>query len=70
MKNNKFLDYQKNDIEIYSKTKKNIKTAIKYAKKLNKYSQEGHPKAKIYELNPYTNVYELIENIFKFKNNN
>ena len=59
--------YQKNDSEIFSSIKNNIQQAIENAKKLDKFEKENNPNSPLYELNPYTDVYKLIEEILKFQ---
>jgi hypothetical protein len=58
-----FINYEKGNISTYQKTKSKLQNAINNAKKMNKIIQEGHPNSKIYELNPYTDIYKLIEKI-------
>jgi hypothetical protein len=63
---NKHLNgYQKNDYELYTKTKDNLSTAIKNAKEANK----KHVNIDLIsrKSNPSTNVYELIEYLLSLR---
>lgn len=62
-KEKKYINYEKANASTYQTTKFKIETAIRNAKKMNKIIKEGHPSSKIYELNPYTDIYKLIEKI-------
>jgi len=64
------FDYSKKDYETFNKIKDKTEIAIANAKKVNKVITEGHPNSKIYELNPYTDVYKLIAELLPFKKNN
>ena len=59
---------KKADKEIYEKVKDKIPQAITNAEKVRKYKIESSPpNYKIYELNPYTDVDELLKAIDKIK---
>jgi hypothetical protein len=60
-----YIDYDKSDKRIYKKVKDNIPKAVFGAKRVRKYQHEANPGSKIYEMNPYTNVDELLESIDK-----
>ena len=64
------FDYYKSDYDTFNKIKDKTETAIANAKKVNKFIMEGYPNSKIYELNPYTDVYKLIEELLSFKIHN
>lgn len=59
----RYFDYKKNDDKIYEYLKIKTKVAEKHAKKVRKFQKETNPGHKIYRLNPYTNVDELINSI-------
>lgn len=62
----KFI-YEKKDNEIYSKIKNKTCNAISNSKKLAHYERTGSGGKPIYELNPYTDVYKLVELILTYK---
>lgn len=67
MKHKHNFNYEKKDKEIYSKIKWYTDCAIKNAKRLNEYELTGAGGKPIYELNPYTDVYKLVELILKYR---
>ena len=70
LKNKNYINYEKGSINIYSQTKNLLQTAILNAIKIQKYQISGNPNGTpIYDLNPYTNLNELIEKIKKFEIN-
>ena len=42
-------------------------TAVEHAQRARKFQLDANPTSKIYEINPYTNVDELLESINKLK---
>ncbi len=68
MKHDCNFEYEKNNKKVYDYIKGNTNFAKNNAIKLNKYSAEGDPNAKIYELNPYTNIFKLLKSMDKFWN--
>lgn len=69
LKSSGYIDYNKSDKNIYNKLKDNIPAAVGRAKKVRNYQHEAYPNAKIYEMNPYTNVDELLKAIDKIGEN-
>lgn len=63
LKNKSYMNYEKNDETIYDSIKDRTRTAMTHARKVRKYQCEANPAYKIYELNPYTNVDELLKAI-------
>jgi hypothetical protein len=57
-------EYNKTDIEIYSKTKANLNWAIKNSKKVEEYHQESSVD-NVRFCEPYTEVYKLLEKIIQ-----
>lgn len=60
-----YIDYEKNDRTTFEKIKSKTPVACTHAGRVRKYQDEANPNSKIYELNPYTNVDELLESIEK-----
>jgi len=61
------IGYEKSDQETYSKTKCKIAVAKKNAENCRKYQFDGNPaNTQVYEMNPYTNIDELIKAIEVF----
>ena len=56
--------YEKN-CNIYKEINKNTNTAIKNAKKLEKFQTKNHKNLQMVEVNPYTEMHKLIEEIKK-----
>ena len=56
--------YEKN-YNIYKEINQNTNTAIKNAKKLKKFQTKNHKNLQMVEVNPYTEMYTLIEEIVK-----
>lgn len=56
-----FDKYDKGDKGIYQKVKDNVMIAFERAKRVRSYQDAANPGEKIYRLNPYTNVDELME---------
>ncbi len=56
--------YEKNR-NIYKEINKNTNTAIKNAKKLEKFQTKNHKNLQMVEVNPYTEMHKLIEKIIK-----
>jgi hypothetical protein len=65
LKSKGYMNYEKNDETIYDAIKDRTITAVTHAKKVRKYQHEANPGCKTYELNPYTNIDDLIEAIHK-----
>jgi hypothetical protein len=59
--------YEKNDPDIYNKTRERIETAIEYSKKACKMHLENRVKILSKESNPSTMVFQLIEKINKYR---
>ena len=56
-------DYKEGDINIYNKTKDYLLIAKKNAPKLRKQVRLNNPTSKIYDLNPYTDIDILINEL-------
>lgn len=65
LKNKDYIDYEKNDRTTYEKIKDKTTVAVTHAVRVRKYQHEANPNSKIYEMNPYTNVDELLVSIKK-----
>ena len=65
IRNKGYIDYKKNDRTTYKKIKSKTATACTHARRVRKYQDEANSNTKIYDLNPYTNVDELLEAIEK-----
>ncbi len=60
----KYIIYSKNQEDVYNKIKNNLPDAILNARKLKKHHMNSAPQnSKIYNLNPYSNLDELIDQI-------
>ncbi len=69
MKKKKYIDYSKSSLEIFDFTKDKLSTAITHARRIKVHQKKVNPESTpIYEYNPYTNLDELIEEIFKLQN--
>ena len=67
LKNKGYIDYEKNDRTTYEKIKDKTPVAVTHAVRVRKYQHEANPDSKIYEMNPYTNIDELLDSINKIK---
>lgn len=65
LKNKGYIDYEKNDRTTYGKIKDKTPVAVTHAVRVRKYQHQANPDSKIYEMNPYTNVDELLDSINK-----
>ncbi len=59
----KYLDYRKNDKKLFSYLMPQLEVAKERANKIRRYQEKENKGRHIFELNPYTNVDELIESI-------
>ena len=67
----KYLNYDKTDSNLYATIKNRTEEACKRAKRLRQTSERNNPtKMMPYELNPYTNVDELLDAILKLRDGN
>jgi len=70
LKDKNHIDYSKGSTDIFQKTKTKLDIAMKNAKSIQKYQRSSNPKGtKVYELNPYTNIDILIEQIISLQEN-
>jgi len=60
-----YINYKKSDGTIYDSIKERTETATANARKVRKYQSGANPNIEVYELNPYTNVDELLDAIKK-----
>lgn len=60
---NYIIDYEKSDKIIYNKIKDKTEKAITHAGRIRTHQVTANPACKIYDLNPYTNVDELLKAI-------
>lgn len=68
LKNKHSIDCSKSIENLYELTKEMLNTAISNAKQLVLAQKSAYPeKTPIYEKNPYTNLYELIDDLKKFQ---
>ncbi len=65
---NYIANYNKADKNIYELIKDRIETAKENAERLNRNSLENNPGKRIFELNPYTNIHELLKDLEDFYN--
>jgi hypothetical protein len=65
IKSKSYIDYKKSDETIYDSIKERTQTAATNAGKVRKYQSGNNPNLEVYELNPYTNVDELLDSIKK-----
>ncbi len=66
LKENGITKYEKSDTTIFPILEDHIQTAKKRAKKMNSTTIKGSYNSEPYKLNPYTNVYMLLDAIDKF----
>lgn len=66
LKENGITKYEKSDTTIFPILEDHIQTAKKRAKKMNNTTRKGSYNSEPYKLNPYTNVYMLLDAIDKF----
>ena len=65
---NNYINYHKDSQDIYIKTRDKIDTAIKNAIQLQKNQIKGNPEGTaVYLFNPYTNINELLDAIYKLQ---
>lgn len=67
LKKNGYNDYDKSDKNIFDRIKNKTTAAVEHAQRARKSQLDVNPKSKIYEMNPYTNVDELLESINKIR---
>lgn len=67
LKNKKYLDYDKADESLYYTVKGKTGVAVGNAGRVREYQEKNNPGRPIYELNPYTDFYELLGAINKLK---
>ncbi|UCH96309.1 MAG: RloB domain-containing protein [Candidatus Aminicenantes bacterium] len=67
LKSKSYIDYKKSDETVYDSIKNRTVTAAANARKVRKYQSEANPNHEIFNLNPYTNVDELLEAIKKIR---
>ncbi len=60
---NHFPDYQKGDKRLFERIKDKTSTAESRAKRSRQAMKKANPGARVFEINPYTNVDELLESI-------
>lgn len=65
LKSKGYIHYDKSDRTTYEKIKGKTTVAVTHAKRVRKYQLEANSNSKIYEMNPYTNVDELLVSIKK-----
>lgn len=66
MKNHGWIDYKKSSASVFNETCDKLEFAKENAKKLQVHQRTSNPEnTPVYELNPYTDVNELIEEIQK-----
>jgi len=65
LKSKSYIAYKKSDETVYDSIKERSETAATNAGKVRKYQLDANPNLEVYELNPYTNVDELLDAIKK-----
>ncbi|MBN2739063.1 MAG: RloB domain-containing protein [Spirochaetales bacterium] len=68
IKSKNYMNYEKSRTDVYSELKNKLKNAIKNAKKMQNHQIDGNPHGTpIYNMNPYTNIDQLINAIYELQ---